>query len=428
MKRRQLKLFILAGLVTACLLALLVWSSPAAPIPGTTPEKVTLKLLMVSPEVPQWKSLAQALEAANPDLHLELVEGPADPNGLEDLYTAAFLLGNSPYDLVYMDVTWAPKFAAAGWLREVGDRLSPQEVAEFLPGNLNGGRYQGKLYRIPFRSDVGVLYYRKDLLDQAGYKPPETFAELLTISQALQQQRKATWGYLWQGRQYEGSAAMFVEVLQGFGGFWIDPDTRAVGLDQPQAIQAVEFLRGTIAQGISPPGVVTYREEETRRAFQGGEAVFLRNWPYVWTLANAKDSAVRGNIGITSMVHAPGYAGGGCQGGWGLGISSTTKHPEAAWRAVQFLTSAESQQQFSLERGYLPARRTVFTDRQIVQKYPYFPDLLKLAERPVLRPPAAQYAQASDILQRYLSATLTGRMTPQQAMTAAANETRRLLG
>ncbi|HBY79945.1 MAG TPA: ABC transporter substrate-binding protein, partial [Cyanobacteria bacterium UBA11148] len=47
--------------------------------------------------------------------------------------------------------------------------------------------------------------------------------------------------YLWQGKQYEGLAAMFTEVLEGYGGFWVNPDTLEVGLDQPEAVQAVEF-------------------------------------------------------------------------------------------------------------------------------------------------------------------------------------------
>ena len=124
----------------------------------------------------------------NPDVRLELVEGPNATNQLEDLYTSSFLLGNSPYDLVLMDIVWVPKFAAAGWLMPLDDRISAPELAEFLRGDVNGGRYQGKLYRMPFRSDAGMLYYRKDLLEQAGYEPPETYAQLIDISKDLQQQ------------------------------------------------------------------------------------------------------------------------------------------------------------------------------------------------------------------------------------------------
>jgi multiple sugar transport system substrate-binding protein len=113
-------------------------------------------------------------------------------------------------------------------------------------------------------------------------------------------------GYLWQGKQYEGVSAMFVEILEGFGGFWANPDTLEVGLDKPQAIQAAQFLRDTINKRVSPPGVVTYGEEETRLLFQNGGSTFLRNWPYVLKLANAEDSKIRGKVGIKPMIQAQG--------------------------------------------------------------------------------------------------------------------------
>lgn len=251
---------------------------------------------------------------------------------------------------------------------------------------------------------------------------------MIAISQSLKQQNKVNWGYLWQGRQYEGLVAMFVEVLQGFGGFWIDPKTLEVGLDRPETLEAIAFLKQTMQAGISPPGVTTYQEEETRRIFQSGQAAFLRSWPYVWPLANAPDSPIQGKIAIEPMVSASGENGGACLGGWGLGISKSTRYPQEAWKAIQYFTSEEAQRQFVLKAGFVPSRRSLFTDPQIVAKYPHYPQLLKVLEKAVLRPPIAQYAQASDILQRYLSAALTNRLSGEKAMKQAAQETRRLLG
>jgi multiple sugar transport system substrate-binding protein len=393
-----------------------------------TQSPVRLSVLMHAPEAAEWKPLLQAFHQQHPDIELDIIEGPTDSTQIEDLYTTSFLLGNSPYDLVFMDVVWAPKFAAAGWLLDLSDKISPNELVAFLDGDVAGGRYQGKLYRIPLHSDVGMLYYRKDLLAQAGYEPPETFQELLQISQALQQQGKVDWGYLWQGKQYEGLAAMFVEVLQGYGAFWVNADTLEVGLDRPEALKALAFLHSTLEQGISPPGVTTYQEEETRRLFQNGKAAFLRNWPYVVSLASEPDSPIRGKFALKPMVHVPGYKSGACQGGWGLGIAKTSKHPEAAWQAIQFMTSEEVERQFILATSKVPSRKSLFNDRAIAAQYPYYPQLLEVVENATLRPPIAQYAQASDILQRYLSAALTNKMPPEAAMKAAADETRRLLG
>jgi multiple sugar transport system substrate-binding protein len=420
----QKQSFLHLGIFLAILLGIILFSWVAL-----SQRPVTLSMLITAPDAQPWRQgLIKDFEAKNPGIRINLVEGPNATNLLEDLYTSSFILGESPYDLVNMDIIWTPKFAAAGWLLPLDDRISKQELAAFSPKDVEGGRYQDKLYRIPMRSDVGVLYYREDLLKEAGFKPPETFADLMQISQALQKKDEVNWGYVWQGRQYEGLVAMFVEVLDGFGGFWVNPDTLEVGLDRPETLRAVEFLRSTIRQGVSPPGVTTYIEEDTRRFFQNGQVAFLRSWPYVWPLAQAKGSPIQGKVGIKSMVHAPGKTGAACLGGWGLGISKSSRHPEEAWKAIQYFTSEEAQRQFVLNAGFVPSRRSLFTDPKIVAEYPHYPQLLEIVDNAVLRPPIAQYAQTSDILQRYLSAALSGRMNPERAMQAAAAETRRLLG
>lgn len=397
-------------------------------LPALSQQPVVVTMLMQGQEMANWKTFLQEFQQKNRDIRLNLIEAPFDTNLQENLYTSAFLLGDSPYDILNMDIVWVPKFAAAGWLMDLSDRFSEAEVAKFMKNNLDGGRYQGKLYRIPTTSDAGVLYYRKDLLEKAGVNPPETFEEMLKIATNLQKQGDARWGYLWQGKQYEGVSAMFVEILEGFGGFWANPQTLEVGLDQPKAIQAVEFLRNIIAKGISPRGVTTYGEEETRLLFQNGGAVFVRNWPYVWRLANSKDSKIAGKVGIKPMIHSQGIRGGSCLGGWGLGISKTSRHPEEAWRLIKYMTSEETMKRFVLTTGLIPSYKTVFEDPEVIAKFPHYPQLQKAVERSVLRPPLAQYAQASDVLQRYLSAAFTGRMTSEEAMKAAAKETRNILG
>ncbi|WP_414573893.1 ABC transporter substrate-binding protein [Nostoc sp. CCY 9925] len=416
--------FLRVGVFLATLLGIILFSWVAL-----SQQPVTLNMLITAPDAQPWRQgLIRDFEAKNPGIRLNLVEGPNATNLLEDLYTSSFILGESPYDLINMDVIWTAKFAAAGWLLPLDDRVSKQDLAAFSPKDLEGGRYQDKLYRIPMRSDVGMLYYREDLIKQAGLKPPETFADLMQISQVLQKKDQVNWGYVWQGRQYEGLVAMFVEVLDGFGGFWVNPDTLEVGLDRPETLRAIEFLRSTVTQGVSPSGVTTYQEEDTRRLFQSGQVAFLRSWPYAWPLAQAENSPIRGKIGIKPMVHAPGKTGAACLGGWGIGISKTSRHPEEAWKAIQYFTSEEAQRRFILTAGYVPSRRDLFTDPEIVAKYPHYRQLLEAVDNAVLRPPIAQYAQTSDILQRYLSAALSGRMNPEQAMQAAAAETRRLLG
>jgi len=418
-----LLLGLLAGLLSGSL------ELGAAAGQGTSvDEPVTVSFLVSAVEAEKLQALAQDFEADHPHIRVQVVAGPNATDAVENLYTTSFLMGDSPYDAVFADVVWIPKFAAAGWLQPVGDRLSADELAAFLPADLAAGQYRGELYRVPFRSAMGMLYYRRDLLTAVGLAPPETFAELVAAAQAIQTNTDVPWGYVWQGLQYEGLVTNFVEIVAGFGGFWLDADTLKVGLDQPEAVRAVEFMQNLITQGISPPGVTSYLEVDSLRLFEAGQGAFLRNWPYAWGLANGPNSPIAGQVGLKPMVHAPGQTSAACLGGWGFGVSATTPHPEETWEVVRFFASRPAQKRYVLDHAYVPSRRDLFTDPDVLQRFPHYQQLLAVAERTVPRPPVGQYAQVSDILQRYLSAALSGQMTAERAMAAAAGETRRVLG
>lgn len=388
-----------------------------------------LTVVLPPSEKPFWEPIARTFEAAHPGVRVELIEGPQSTNLREDLYTASLLAHDPTFDLVYMDVIWTAKFASAGWLLPFDDKLRPGETDAFLPASIEAGRYRGKLYRWPVRTDCGVLYYRRDLLEQAGFAPPRDFADLIRIARALEDPPKR-WGFVWQGKQYEGLVCDYLEVLRGFGGFWVNPATLQVGLDRPEAAAALKFLQDCIhgTPPISPPGVTTYTEEESRRLFQDGRAVFLRNWPYCWRLAQAPDSPIHGKVGVMSMVHTPEGRSAGTLGGWGLGISAFSRHPDLALAFVRHATTLASERALCLDTGYAPALRAAYDDSLLRAANPFLEQLLRLHANAVPRPQIARYALVSDILQRHLSSALSGQSTAERALAAAARETRAVLG
>lgn len=421
----------LVAVVQISILLTLSWNWPK--LPPQPP--VTLNLLVLRSEVPYWSSLIQDFNKKNPDIHIQLGKGIDTTDNIEAIYTNAFQTNGSSVDIVYMDVIWLSRFAENGWLRDLDGEISEAELAEFLKDEVERGRYENKLYRIPFRTDVGVLFYRKDLLDKNLDKnknqPPETFDDLLKISNDLQKSKLVDWGYLWQGQQYEGLVATFVEVLSGHGGYWIDdkkPDPDIVGLDRQSAINAVQFLRSLIVDHkVSPPFITSYTEENSLTEFKKGQAAFLRIWPDFWVKANTDDSPIKGKVGVTQIPAGVGYKSAGCLGGWGFGIAKNAQHPEEAWRAIKFFTSEEVQRKFVLESSYLPSRMALFNDPEMTKKYPYFEGMLQKVENAVDRPRIPQYNEASEILQKYLSAVLYNQLTPENAMEKAAQETRKLL-
>ena len=391
---------------------------------GTKDARPGIRLLTGPDSGGGFKEIIRQFEAARPDLRVELVEGPAATNTREDMYAASFMAQDGAYDVVFMDVIWVPKFAAAGWILPLDDRFPAEERADFLPGDISGSIYQTKIYRVPMQSDAGMLYYRKDLLDAEKRVPPRTVEELAELARALQSPPDR-WGLVFQGQQYEGLVCAFLEVLWGFGGDVIDAEGR-VTLDSPESVRALEWLAG-LPTRLAPPGVTTYQEEECRQMFQDGRAVFMRNWPYAWTLCQKEGSPVRGKIGIVPMVHAAGKTSAATLGGWGYGISAYSKHPGAAWSFIEFATQAAQQKVFHFRTGAIPTRKSLFDDADILKGSPHFKELytVLLAARP--RPVHPRYSRISDILQRHVSAALVGQLTPEKAIQDAAEKIRQAL-
>ena len=397
---------------------------------GETPpgNGVTLRMLVPANERPFWMPLTESFTKARPGTRIVLEEGPVPTDLRESLTTAALLSEDGAFDLVYLDVTWTSKLAAAGWLLPLDGEIGEAERSAFLPQALAAGLFRGRLYRIPFRTDVGLLYYRADLLAAAGIAPPRTFAELEAAARRLQSPPER-WGFLWQGAQYEGLVCFFLEVLHGHGGSWIDPGTLEVGLDRPQAEAALSFLlRARAPGGISPQGVAAYKEEETRHLFQSGRAVFLRSWPYVWRLAQREGSAVAGRIGVLPVPTLSGDAGSGTLGGWGLAVARSSRHPAEALAFVRHATTLESQRLFCEATGFAPARADAYENPALLAANPFLADLRRIHAGATPRPVIARYAQASDILQRHLTAALAGLSTPRAALASAARETRLVIG
>ena len=421
-----LGLLIVFQLVTLLLLVF-AWPSP-----------VTLTFVTPFEEIEYWQPLVESFEAKHPGIRIKLSDDSQanyTTDNVEALYSSELKYPTPRYDLVYMDIIWVPWFAESEWLKDLSEYVSLEELFDqFVESEVEAGRYENGLYRIPFRSDIGVMFYNEELLEKAGYQLPtdlpKTLMELRNISNDLQNKGIATWGYLWQGQQYEGLVANFVEVLRSFGGFWIDldqanDDPGKVGLDQEAAIQAADFLRAIVTRETSPADVKTFDEEKSLEIFAQNETVFLRGWSYFWKRANLDGAPLQGNFEMapTSIYGEP-----GCRGGWGFGMAQNTKHPKEAWEAIQYFTSASAQRQFVLDSGYLPSRQALFEDAQILERYPHFSQLRqKLENNSLFRPQVPYYPRASDILQDHLWAVLAGLQTPKDAMEEAADDTRKLL-
>ena len=193
------------------------------------------------------------------------------------------------------------------------------------------------------------------------------------------------WGFVWQGRAYEGLTCNALEWIASRGGSIVGADGNPHA-DNAAARAAVRDAAGWV-NAISPPGVLNYAEEEARAVFQSGHAVFMRNWPYAWALANAPDSLVHGQVGIVALP--AGATGGehvGTLGGAQLSVSRYSQRAANAASLVVYLTSAAEQKRRALAGGYNPTIARLYTDPQLLAANPFFATLRPLIERAVARP------------------------------------------
>ncbi|MGK7962484.1 ABC transporter substrate-binding protein [Crocosphaera sp.] len=405
-----------------------------------TSSKTTLRLLIRDEEATYWQPLIQQFEKDNPGVKIELETGSNISNVLFNQYIEKFQENPSYYDLVYLDIIWTAELAKKEWLKNIDQFLTKQEkhklYQDFFQKDLDAGFYNNQLYRIPLRSDVSLLYYRQDILNSMEQQSTQTcgdfnlknltFSNLTCLSSYLKEENKIETGYLWQGRQYEASIAMFVELLKGYGGFWMN-ESNQIGLTNKPTIETIDFLRNLIKKGVSPKSVLSDEENDTRRKFMNGQVLFLRHWPQAWQWFNDNNSPIRGRVGVTLMPKVNDDAQSwSCQGGWGLGITKNSKHPHAAWKAIQFFTSMASQRQLALG-GYIPTRKVLLRDPQLVKKYNHYPIIEKSLNNTVLRPKHPNYQHISDILQNYLHQALNSNQDPSIFMEKATDEIRKIL-
>jgi len=403
---------LLLVLMTSVLLGL--WSLAANAV-----ERVNV--LMPAPFADATAELVAAFNRDHPGIELSVSRGPLETEAMSDLAISSLLLGSSPYDLLLMDVTWTPKYAAAGWLEPLEPWLGDDALADLAPGAELGNAFAGHLWRFPLVADMGLLFWRTDLMEA----PPRTPAELETISRRLQAEGKVPWGYVWEGKQYEGLSCVMVEMLRSFGGRWLDQNQPE--LSSPAAIEATAWLNHLVEAGITPPTVTNMAEPEALQAFQAGDAAFMRNWPYAWAELNRAESPLRGKVGITTMVSQPGEAHAATQGSWGLALLASSRHQQAAIEALRFLTSEEAQKQLNLRWGYTPTRLSVFEDPELLAANPVLAELEQALSAAVLRPLTPIYAQLSDLLYREMNAVITGEVQPAPAMQQLQSNSERLL-
>ncbi len=331
-------------------------------------------------------------------------------------------LTRAPIDIFEVDVVW-PGILADDVL-DLKPYFSDADLADFFPSLIKNNTIDGKLLAIPSRTDAGVLFYRKDLLQKYGFaNPPQTWDELTAMATKIQAGertagKKDFWGYVWQGAQYEGLTCNAAEWLGSFGaGSVVEPDG-TISISNPRAVAALEMAKGWLGT-ISPKNTTGLKEETSRALWQEGRAAFMRNWPYAYTRGNEGTSKIKGLFESAPLPKGPGGQSAAALGGWQLAVNKYSRFPKEAAALIRYVTSAEAQKYRAINSGENPTRRSLYTDPKVLAANPFWKGFPKVLEGAVSRPSgvtASKYDVVSTAFYNTVNSVLSGNVETSKAL------------
>ena len=329
---------------------------------------------------------------------------------------------DASYDVVTVDVVWTAEFAAKGWLVPLKDNMALPTDA-LLPATVKAATYNGTLYAAPYASDGGLLYYRKDLVSTAPTKWDDMIADCAVGTKTVTSTQSATLTkpacYAGQYNNYEGLTVNVAEAINSAGGTIVGDDGKTPTVNSAEAAKGLDFLVNGFKEGYIPKEALGFKETESLNAFEAGNLMFMRNWPYADAILNSSTSKVAGKFGIAPL---PGLTGPGASslGGHSLAISAYSKYPGTDLDFMKFVESEEIQSD-NLTIGTLaPVVASLYKDPALVAKFPYLPTLLASITNAVPRPVTPFYPAVTQAIETNSYAALQGQKSTQQALSDMA--------
>jgi multiple sugar transport system substrate-binding protein len=348
-------------------------------------------------------------------------------------------------DVFGADAVWTAPFVRRGWVQSLSRRFHDRYNPEmFVEPALQSAAYRFRIWGIPWYTDAGVLFYRRDLLAQSGLSdPPATWDDLIATANTVQSDAGTEHGFVFQGAEYEGGVANALEYIWNAGGrvmtlrgsvapvlgqSMMEPNV--ITVDTEEAAAGLDTARRMVDEGVAPSAVSRFREEEAWEAFLGGNAVFMRNWPYVYGLLDSEISQLSADqIAVATLPAAPDHRSYSCLGGWNLMINdrSSDRKQDAAWRFIRYLTAPAQQKRRAVEGGFLPTRLSVYDDPDVQQNAPGIGLSRSAVQQARIRPVSPYYMELSPRIARAFTRTLRGELTGREAVQRLSDELHAIL-
>ena len=351
------------------------------------------------------------------------------------LYQQILASHSSDIDILQIDVVWPGTLAPH--LVDLSQYIGSDVTRQFFPTLIANDTIAGKLVAMPWFTDAGVLYYRKDLLEKYHVQPPATWQQLTTIARRIQNaERKAgnprMYGFVFQAKGYEGLTCDALEWIDSFGGGALI-DCRGQGDGRQPA------RRGSAANGHE----LDRRHRAAGRAElrRGGKPrrVSVRQRRVHAQLAVRLDAGqCRGQSDPRQdrRHRAARWRGGrgrghhtGVLGGWQLAVSRYSKHPQLAADLVRYLTSYAEQKHRAIAGSYNPTIAALYRDPDVLAAAPFFGTLYTTFEHAVARPSriaGSKYARVSAEFYYTVHDVLSGKTAAAPALTTLQRKLTRL--
>jgi multiple sugar transport system substrate-binding protein len=358
---------------------------------------------VVRPTIAKWN-------AAHPNEKVTFKEQSDQADQQHDDLVQHFQAKDASYDVTSVDVVWTAEFAAKGWLQPLKDSFA-LDTSKLLPATVKTATYNNALYAAPVTSDGGMLYYRKDLVPT----PPKTWDEMMSMCSIAKKNNMDC--YAGQLAKYEGLTVNAAEAINTAGAKIVGDDGKTPEVNSPESTKGLSRLADAYKNGNIPKQAITYQEEQGRQSFEAGKLLFLRNWPYVYGLANTDGSSkVKGKFAVAPL---PGESGPGASslGGHDTAISVYSKNKATAADFVKFWTSEETGRFFAIQGSLAPVLASLYDDPALIKKLPYLPTLKTSIENAVPRPVTPFYPAATKAVQDNAYAAIKGDKSVQQSLT-----------
>nr|WP_244669995.1 extracellular solute-binding protein [Kaistia sp. 32K] len=337
---------------------------------------------------------------------------------------ADFVGHTKSYDLVTMDIVWAGQYADNKYTVDLTDWIKRDaaeiQLDDIYPAMLKYiGQYDGKQVAFPFAGYAAVLAYRKDLLEAAGLKVPETAEDFVAAAVKLTNPDKKTYGFVANGQKGPAVAQDWLQYNAQLGGSVLGPDGKPA-INSEANINSLKIYKELFDKA-APPGAVDYDWGGREESFRQGLVAMMETWsvgaPGYYDPSMSK---IVDHVAITTTPGAKGLPVKYGLGGWGMGINAdiAPAQQEAAWQFIKWLTSPEVQKELNLEGAGSYIRKSTLADPDLNKKFPYLPVLAKSFENGDgdYRPRIPQYPEIQDLLGTAVNAVLVGGVEPKAAL------------